>query len=205
MRVNFKYFALHYLNLWISYDREFSDALQGHDEAAKLKALADAAVFYKIARNLPTAFDEGIGRYKPVLDVIEALDPKKFQEPGLIDAIEDVHNRISEQYGGRRVISLTTKFLWLKMKSPIIIYDRRASNALHITVRDIRDYRSYYAEWLRQFQLFSDEIDAACTSLSKAREYSAPNAPSSQDVENIASQHWFKQRVFDVYLWEEGG
>ncbi len=85
-RVNFNYFALHYLNLWLSKDSGFCEALEGHDEAAKLKALADAAAFYKVARNLPKAHDvgEGLLRYKPVLDVIDVQDSNGFQEPRLI-------------------------------------------------------------------------------------------------------------------------
>jgi hypothetical protein len=117
-RTNFNYFALHYLNLWLTYDREFCEALQRDDEARKLKALSDAATFYKVARNLPKACDVGEGflRYTPVLDVIDAQDPSTFQEPRLISSIYRVHNQISEKYRRRGVTSLATKFLWLKMK-----------------------------------------------------------------------------------------
>ncbi|HXI26161.1 MAG TPA: hypothetical protein VNG71_20075 [Pyrinomonadaceae bacterium] len=91
------------------------------------------------------------------------------------------------------------------MKDLIIIYDKRARKALGTKSGDIRAYPIYYAKWLRQFELFYDEIDAACSSLHEVHEYSAPNAPSSQEVQKLASQQWFKQRVFDVYLWEQGG
>jgi hypothetical protein len=202
-RVNFNYFALHYLNLWLSKDRNFCEALQGHDEAGKLKALADAAAFYKVARNLPKAHDvgEGILRYKPVLDVIDALDPSTFQEPRLIRSIEHVRSQISERYRGRGVTSLTTKFLWLKMKSPIIIYDRRARRALRTEPDDLEEY---YSRWRKEFNLSCDEINAACASLPTVHVYSAPDAPTRQSVEGIASQPWFKERVFDVYLWSLG-
>jgi len=81
-RVNFNYFALHYLNLWLSKDRKFCEGLEGDDEAAKLSALAEEAAFYKVARNLPKVHDveNKILRYKPVLDAIDALDPITFQE-----------------------------------------------------------------------------------------------------------------------------
>ncbi|HXI26160.1 MAG TPA: hypothetical protein VNG71_20070, partial [Pyrinomonadaceae bacterium] len=101
-QVNFNYFALHYLNLWLTKDQVFCQGLEGHDEIGKLKALTDAAVFYKVARNLPKAHDigEGILRYKPVLEVIDGIDPNKFHEPQLIESITEVHNRISEKYEG---------------------------------------------------------------------------------------------------------
>ena len=202
-RVNFNYFALHYLNLWLSKDREFCEALQGHDEAGKLKALADAAAFYKVARNLPKAHDVGerILRYKPVLDVIEAQDPSTFQEVQLIPSIEDVRSQISEGYGRRGVTSLTTKFLWLKMKSPIIIYDSRARKALGTKAEDIR---AYYSQWRERFDSSCNEINAACASLPRVNKYSAPDAATPRYIEEIASQPWFKERVFDVYLWSSG-
>jgi hypothetical protein len=201
--MNFNYFALHYLNLWLTKDREFCEALEGYNEARKLHALAEAAAFYKVARNLPKAHDvgEGLLRYKPVLDVIDVLDPGTFQEPQLIQSIKDVRSQISERYRGRGVTSLTTKFLWLKMKSPIIIYDRRARKALRTKPDDLDEY---YSRWREEFNLWYDEIAAACALLPRVHEYSAPDAPSPQAVEQIASQPWFKERVFDVYLWSKG-
>ena len=202
-RVNFNYFALHYLNLWLSKVSGFCEALEGHDEAAKLKALADAAAFYKVARNLPKAHDvgEGLLRYKPVLDVIDVQDSNGFREPRLIQSIENVRSKISARYLGRGVTSLTTKFLWLKMKSPIVIYDRRARRALRTEPDDLKEY---YSRWRTEFSLLYDEISVACASLPRVHEYSAPDAPTPQYVEKITSQPWFKERVFDVYLWSKG-
>ena len=84
--MNFNYCALHYLNLWLSKDRNFCEALEGHNEAVKLRALTEAAAFYRVARNLPMVYDvgKGIPRYKPVLEAIDALAPIAFQEAQLI-------------------------------------------------------------------------------------------------------------------------
>jgi hypothetical protein len=203
-RVNFNYFALHYLNLWLTKDRRFCQALEGHDEAAKLEALAEAAAFYKVARNLRKVHDVGSGilRYKPVLDAIDALDPVTFQGEQLIPSIMDVASKISRSYGDRGVTSLTTKFLWLKMRSPIIIYDSRARKALRMKSEDIPDY---YFRWREQFNSYFNEINAACALLPGVHEYSeAPEVATPQYIEEIASQPWFKERVFDVYLWRLG-
>lgn len=98
---NFNYWALHYLNLWLSKDRNFCKALEGTDEKKKLQALRDAAAFYKIARNLPKAFEGQTPRYKLVLDVIDPLDLSTFQGDQLIPSIKRVRDRISARYGGR--------------------------------------------------------------------------------------------------------
>ncbi len=203
-QVDFNYWALHYLNLWLSKDRKFCEALQGDDEAVKLQALTEAATFYRVARNLPRAHDvdNGIPRYKPVLEVIDALAPNTFLGTQLIPSIRGVMSQISERYGGRGVMSLTTKFLWLKMKSPIVIYDRQARNALGTNSGDID---AYYSRWREQFNLSCNEIDAACATLPRVHEYSvAPDLATPRYIEGIASQPWFKERVFDVYLWSLG-
>jgi len=87
------------------------------------------------------------------------------------------------------------------MKSPIVIYDSRAMKALNTRKDDIP---AYYSKWRKQFNSSNDEIGAACASLPKVYEYSAPDAPTPQYVKEIASQPWFKERVFDVYLWSSG-
>ncbi|HXM51165.1 MAG TPA: hypothetical protein VN956_25190 [Pyrinomonadaceae bacterium] len=202
--MNFNYWALHYLNLWLSRDRRFCEALEGHDEAAKLQALSEAATFYKVARNLPKAFDieKKFPRYKPVLDVIDALNPSMFQGSRLIPSIEQVRSHISERYGDLGVTSLTTEFLWLKMKSPIIIYDSRARKALGMKADSLR---AYYEKWRERFDSSCNEINAACASLPKVHQYSEdPELATPRYIERIASQPWFRERVFDVYLWTKG-
>ena len=203
-RVNFNYFALHYLNLWLTKDCKWCEALAGENEEKKLVALAEAAVHYSVARNLPKAFDveKGIPRYKPVLDAIDNLDPITFQGDLLIPSIVEVKSQISGTYGGPDLISLTTKFLWLKMKSPVVIYDGRAMKALGAKPKNIEDY---YSRWQKLFASFGNEISVACALLHKVPEYSAPHAATPQYIEGIASQPWFKERVFDVYLWDLGG
>jgi hypothetical protein len=206
-RVNFKYFALHYLELWLSKDRRFCKALAGGNETEKLGALKEAAAFYRVARNLAKVHDvekqeNKVLRYKPVLDVIDALDPIAFQGARLTTSIMEVERKISLRYGDRRVLSLTTKFLWLKMRSPILIYDSRARKALRARLGDIDDY---YSRWRTEFDSFGNEINAACELLHKVHEYSAPNAATPRYIQEIASQLWFKERVFDVYLWDSGG
>jgi hypothetical protein len=68
-KAEFKYHALRYLNLWVSQDRTCCEALAGTDDSEKLRALAKAAAFYRIARNLRTRYDTGkqLPRYCPVL------------------------------------------------------------------------------------------------------------------------------------------
>jgi hypothetical protein len=133
-KTQFKYYALHYLNLWTSQDRECCEALARSDKKEKLRTLAKAAVSYGIARNLRTRYDEGKGllRLDPILKIVDRLDRADFRGDKFHSSIESVRRRISQQYGGRNVLFATTKFLWLKLQSPIIIYDSRARKALEV-------------------------------------------------------------------------
>ena len=120
----FEYCSLHYLNQWLTYDMWYCQVLSKDNKKNKLTALKNAGSFYRVARNLPSEFDakKGMARYEPVLDILDKIDRNQFQDDP-VNEILNVEKEISKQYGNRSVLSLTTKFLWLKVKQPILIYD----------------------------------------------------------------------------------
>jgi hypothetical protein len=202
--VRFKFCALHYLNQWLAHDRIYCAGLSEKDEATKLKALNKAAAFYRVSRNLPDRYDskKGLPRFKPVLDVLDTLAPAKFEGDALLPAILRVRDQISAQYGKRGVLSLTTKFLWLKVRWPIIIYDSKARSAVGAKTDDLADY---YARWRRRFNEHAKDIELACESLQSVVEYSVnPDLATPRYVEELSGHQWFRERVFDMYLWHLG-
>lgn len=203
-KVGLKYCALRYLNQWVSEDRPCCEALAGRDDLEKSRTLANAAAFYRIARNLPRRYDEGKGlpRYQPVLKIIDALNPVDFQDEKVLPSIKKVRDEISAQYGGRDVLVLTTKLLWLKMKSPIIIYDSQARKALQVAPGKID---KYYSLWREKFSEYGEQIQDACACLQEMHEYTEnPEITTPQYIAKTAAQPWFRERVFDVYLWYLG-
>src|SRR5438128_3308657 len=108
MTVGFKYCALYYLNQWISKDRGFCDALASQNELEQLSGLAHAAAFYRVARNLPERYDVG-RRYEPVLKIIRDQQGTLSADT-VLPRVKAVRDRISKEYGGRGVLSLTTRF-----------------------------------------------------------------------------------------------
>ncbi|MBI4483883.1 MAG: hypothetical protein HY652_13475 [Acidobacteria bacterium] len=170
----------------------------------KLRALAGAATFYRVARTLPKRYDVGKGlrRYEPVRKIIGEQNAADFSGDALLPSIKKVRERISAEYGGREVLSLTTKFLWLRVRSPVIIYDSQVRRAVGTRLGDIDEY---YSRWREKFKQYAQEIDAACDSLSSIRDYSIdPEVVSAEYIAETASQQWFKGRVLDVYLWHRG-
>lgn len=197
---NFEYCSLYYFNQWVAHDRIYHDALSSGCRAKKLVALKKAAAFYGIARNLKKEFDEqkGLARCEPVLDVIDFLTTDDFNED-LVEEISRVEKKISSLYGGSGVLSLTTKFLWLKLRDPIVIYDSRARKALRTRNGDLA---SYYEEWRKCFAKHKEEIKSVCAKLPACHLYVFDQTVGTVPyLEEIASQNWFHERVFDVYLW----
>ena len=199
----FEYCSLHYLNQWLTYDMGYCQALANGNNNEKLTALKNAGGFYRVARNLPSEYDEkkGLARYEPVLDIIDPLKPIQF-ENNPIKEIREIEKRISGKYGNRRVLSLTTKFLWIKIKQPILIYDSQARIAVG-TEDGALD--AYYEKWREGFKANQREIVEVCSKLSDMNKYAVNQEVGTKEyIMRVSGETWFHERVFDIYLWNKG-
>jgi hypothetical protein len=199
-----EYCSLHYLNQWLSTEKTLHLALQGNNRAEKLKALRKASVFFGVARNLPTRYEDErqAERLEPVLTILEKPEYNVVTEETLVQVVYAVRNEISRQYGNREVLSLTTKFLWLKHCDPLIIYDSNVRAALEVKEPD---YKSFVAEWCLQYRKMQSAIKEACLKLPEMRRYVAcGDAVSEQDIIELSKQSWFHRRVFDIFQWYRG-
>jgi len=101
------------------------------------------------------------------LEILDSINSEQFKD-NLVKEILEIEKRISKQYGNRGVLSLTTKFLWLKTKRPILIYDSQARIA--IGTKD-GDLAGYYQKWREDFEKYQPKIKEACTQLSNLHLY----------------------------------
>lgn len=203
MNITVDYAALSYLNHWFGRERKICHALQGNDVKAKLDALNEGAAVFRIARNLQRKYDVGLGlpRLGPVFEAIDTLTSDDF-EADTVQSVLGIRDQLSAVYGNRDVLSATTKFLWLKVKSPIIIYDSQAKTAIGTPSGDLA---AFYDSWLTKFSDHEAEIGDACSRLSSVLSYSIdPTLATKEYVERLAQASWFRQRVFDIYLWHVG-
>jgi len=199
----FEYCSLHYLNQWLTYDMGYCQALANGNKSEKLTALKNAGGFYRVARNLPSEYDEkkGLARYEPVLDIIDPLKPIQF-ENNPVEEILEIEKSISEKYGNRSVLSLTTKFLWIKIKQPILIYDSQARIAVG-TENGVLD--AYYEKWREEFKANQREIVEVCSKLPDMNKYTVNQEIGTKEyIREISNETWFHERVFDIYLWNKG-
>lgn len=199
----FEYCSLQYLNQWLSYDKGYCDALASCDKDNKITALRNAGGFYRVARNVPSEYDEkkGLARYEPVLEIIDSLKPDDFKDDP-VKKIDEIAKSISNKYGDRGVLSLTTKFLWIKIKQPILIYDSQARIAIGTENGDLL---AYYEKWREGFEGNKEEILEACSKLTDMNKYAVNQEVGTKEyIKAVSGETWFHERVYDIYLWSKG-
>lgn len=197
----FDFCALQFLNQWLEKEKSYCEMLASPDMDTQRLALAKAGGHFRVARNLPTKFEKekGFSRYQPVLEVLSDID--EVSVSNIADLVNQTRERISGHYGGRNVLSLTTKFLWLKFKSPVRIYDKQARIALQ---SEEGDYTAFDNAFSEQYSACEEHIVEACSKLKNILSYSVGPKMGQDEIENIVSKRWFRERVFDIYLWNQG-
>lgn len=202
-----EYCSLQYLNFWLEYESSFSDSLN-HDTGQskdRLKTIRHAATYFRVARNISARSSglQGDERYQPILDVLADVNPIQFTQH-VPDQILAVHERLRQALG-KNVLSLTTKFLWLKLKSPIVVFDSQARRALKVREGSPEIYIEYYDKWQSLFQQKRPAIAFACSLLPNLGRFTArPGVATPDYLQSLVSQQWFHERVLDVYLWNVG-
>lgn len=157
--------------------------------------------YFGVARNF-----KGLSEHVP--DVRDALQATRFDST--LDAIEKVE-RLADKFNTRfrkRNISAASKLLWLCERSPFVIYDNRAAHALSAHFGgsfNPGDYRRYVETWRTHYGNLERRIEIAVAKLPAVREFIPSNRPSAGELGILAHEAWFKERVFDIFLWEVGG
>ncbi|KXI24631.1 hypothetical protein [Photobacterium sanguinicancri] len=208
MEPTFDYFSLKYLNQWLERDSIFGEQLKSDSLELRLKGFSSACSFYGIARNLPKEFDvdKGLRRYEPAVKLLDEFDARSLEQASpkaVIDAQLSFEKELSGIYGGDRLVSLVTKILWLRYQTSVVIYDSRAKNTLGFRGDDLAHYT---VKWLESYNQYADQITQSCLNLKSVVSYTVnPKLATTEYVSNISNESWFKERVFDMYLWHHGG
>jgi hypothetical protein len=197
----FDYCALQFFNQWLEKEAKICNSLASDARATQQEALIQAGGHFRIARNLPTKYEKvkNLARYEPVLEVLDRLP--QVTPDNVESVVEDAQQAISTQYGGRKVLSLTTKFLWLKVKAPVRIYDSQARIALGTQDGDFSAFNAAFSARLAQC---TPDIERSCSKLKSVVSYTVIPQMSASEVDSLANKQWFKERVLDIYLWNQG-
>ena len=197
---NFNYFALMYLNDWYWWDKPFSERIGGPDKDDSREAFHEAAKYYKVTRNFSGLENEKRLAAAEAL-VLGVAGP--ISNKNACATVQSLAASFQEKYG-KNAISAASKFLWLRFKSPVIIFDSRAiawlrANSYKIPHR--AGYDIYREKWLLAFSEHEQKIRKACEGLVQVKRYSMAAEETDKDIEALVSQRWFMERVFDKYLW----
>ncbi|MWJ28570.1 hypothetical protein GPM19_10190 [Halomonas sp. ZH2S] len=197
----FEFCTLQFFNQWLEKEAGYFEGLASFEIDKQRQALLGAGGHFRVARNLPTKYEESrkLERYEPVLDILNKLGPVTHKN--VTSIVSDTQQRISSEYGNRNVLSLTTKFMWLKFRSPVRIYDRQARIALGTKPGDFAAFNEAFSSCYARFQ---EQIEQACGNLSKVIPYSVEPTMKEYELRSLVSTKWFQERILDIYLWNQG-
>ena len=210
--VTFEFCALYYLNWWSILDRKFVKAFSSGNLEKIMAILPAVMSSYRISRNFSMVYDvdsrSDCRRFEPVANIINDSKITEVNHSNYIEVVNNVREQIRVLYK-KDLLSATTKLLWMKYRSPIIIYDNNAATALHRLGYRIKpgDYEGYASLWKKYYAEVSGDIETACKKLSSIRKFaeSANETFFSEEyIRDITSQEWFRERVLDIYFWHAG-
>jgi len=196
MSPTFEYCTLKLLNMYIKEEKAFLDILSpnlnSHVEAIKVNTLYKISILYSVHRF------KGFKKEK-MKTLFSAYNKVELINNNPADVVNSFSKDIANVFETERsFISMSSKLLWFKFKSPVIIYDTRAKKAIKYKSDN---YAEYIKEWEKQYLKKQAQIKTACNNVAKLDKsffYSGFNR-------KILQEKWFHERVFDIYLWEIGG
>lgn len=168
----------------------------------ELSNLRKALRYFQVARNFTGLNDDT--RAEVVRDkLLETRAQSDLSTEEQVESLASSFNEAGFQYN----ISAASKLLWLSSQKPII-YDSRAFRALREQYGhrgNKKDYQAYCASWRRAYKEAETAVLNAVNELPKVRAFLPGDTPADDQLLTLVSNEWFRERVFDLYLWELGG
>ena len=197
MEIHYEYCAFRFLELWGRYEERLHTDMSGTPSPGQIRGVLN---HYGVARNFKGISDKRAGKISA--DLLE-VSGSRTREPS--DKVIELAGRFQKDFEQLN-LSAASKLLWLRNQSPYRIYDARAIKGLRrLTKFDKADYRSYWEAWEREYEPRSSEISLAAHGLvSVPRKYTAAPSLTNGQLTKLVRAEWFRERVFDIYLWEIG-
>jgi hypothetical protein len=200
------YASTSYLNDWVGHDRKFHETLsiersyQASREAGAT-TLAEVAKEYSVIRNFKKIDEtERLGHaYEKLLEISRPLETEVGE---VVDRFAKV---LGETYGTDhkvKLLSAASKFLWMRFRSPIIIYDTLAWNWLQkrSPLKSTDDYSGYMEVWRSTYSQYREAIAQGCSGLVAIKKFTLGWNLTDSLLESWTSSEWFHHRVFDYLI-----
>lgn len=189
------YCALQFMVQWERYERALHERfIAGPD----IGGLRQALRYFQVARNFP-----GIREDQNAEFVLQELEKSLKSASSTVARVTGLASTFKRRFG-RNNVSAASKLLWLTERHPFIIYDGRAVKVLRDFGYDIPnlDYDAFFEAWISAYEAREKEIQKATEELAQAHQFLPCSYPLDRQMLRAP---WFKERVFDLYLWEFGG
>jgi hypothetical protein len=196
MEIHYEYCAFRFLELWEKYEKDLHNDMQGTPSGYQVRNVLN---HYRVARNFKGLSDEFAEKISAHL--VEVSD--SHGQPA--DKVIELAGRFEKDFEQLN-LSAASKLLWLRNQSPYRIYDAQAIKGLRRLGKFHRgDYKSYGEAWEREYETRSGEISLAARGLvNLPRNYMRDSSLSGDQLTKLVQAKWFRERVFDIYLWEIG-
>jgi len=198
MNIPYEYCAYRFLELWERFEKPLHIALSGKPSAVQIRG---ALKYYRVARNFKGLSNEVAEQISA--ELLKASDECNGSYSSKVISLASRFKNIF----GQSNLSAASKLLWLRNRSPYLIYDSRAVNALRRLGNKFNkvNYISYCEVWEREYKTRSGEISLATHGLvNLPRKYTATFTRTDDELTELVHSKWFIERVFDIYLWEIG-
>jgi hypothetical protein len=196
--IPYEYCAYRFLEMWERDEKPLHRAMLGTPSAGQIR---DALKHYRVARTFKGLSEDSRIAEKISENLLEVSDGCKGNHS---DKVTSLAKRFKETFGQFN-LSAASKLLWLRNRSPYLIYDARTVNALRCLGNRFDNYISYCEAWEREYKKRSSEISLAAHGIvNLPRKYTAAFSLTDDQLTGLVQSKWFIERVFDIYLWEIG-
>jgi hypothetical protein len=191
--------AREWLGLYINTDRDWIRRFSEGMPLERAEAVRQAAHAFSVGRNFPACDLQGAEKHLRTVEELEATDPDAFGDD-IASLVLDLERRFVIRHQSNRImLSAASKLLWMKHPGRSIIIDNQAATVLGFSSVGLDMYRDYVAAWQARYAAAKKEIAAACDSM-----LTTPGQVP-EEIKDAVSEEWFRQRAFDLYLWQTGG
>ncbi|OYO27958.1 hypothetical protein CD932_22895 [Janthinobacterium sp. PC23-8] len=157
--------------------------------------LPDIASAYSVIRGIPGGRNSA--HWQRIANQLGDLP--KLTAANYVQTVEEWQSKLGSEHN---LLSAASKFLWFHSKNPVKILDRRATKALHFTNGTYSDYCTLWTAEYKQSEL---QIKSAIVKLIEQLDCTVIPVEGRKEFLAVVNQKWFAERIFDKYLWDQGG
>jgi hypothetical protein len=163
---------------------------------AGTKCLVEVSKYYSVARTLRDIGEDC--RLKAAYDALQKTEPP--EDGDVVTKVESFARVLGGIYGVVP-LSAASKFLWMRFRNPVVIFDSVVSGWLNRNCGYKYDgYSTYHKIWSGKYREFENQIRLACDELKSIKKFTLADQESDETITEWTSSRWFAERVFDHFM-----